>query len=170
MKAHHKTLAFRLLQPSILLAFCGIFYLIDPLDFRAAKVIHLIALISWFAGLFYLPRLFVYHAMATDTGVQETLDVMQYKLYHYIMQPALVVTVAAGLWMLMLWNWALPAWMHIKLTLVVALVLYHLQCGRLIKQLELGKSRHSHTFFRWFNEIPTLLLIAIVYLVVQQPG
>ena len=86
------------------------------------------------------------------------------------MQPALVVTVAAGIWMLMLWNWALPTWMHIKLTLVVGLVLYHLQCGRIITQLELGESTRSHTFFRWFNEIPTLILIAIVYLVIQQPG
>ena len=170
MRPYHKSVTFRLIQPSILLSLCGIFYLIDPSDFRAAKVIHLVALISWFAGLFYLPRLFVYHAMAEDQNVRETLDVMQYKLYHYIMQPALAVTVAAGLWMLMLWNWALPVWMHIKLTLVVALIFYHMQCGRLVKKLEMGESTHSHIFFRWFNEIPTLMLIAIAYLVIQQPG
>ena len=97
----------------------------------------------------------------------DTLDVMQYKLYHYIMQPALVVTVAAGSDADARIGAATDA--H-QTHPCGRLVLYHLQCGRIITQLELDESTRSHTFFRWFNEIPTLILIAIVYLVIQQPG
>ncbi len=159
----------KILQPIVLLLVVGTFYIQLQESFITAKVIHLLALISWFAGLFYLPRLYVYHAMTESAEVDETLKVMEYKLFYYIMTPAMVLTLLAGLWMVDLWHWAMPLWLHIKLTLVVGLLVFHYYCWKYMKVFSHGENERSHTFYRLFNEIPTLLLIAIVILVVAKP-
>ncbi len=159
----------RILQPLLLLAILGLFYQQFSTSYTTAKTIHLLALISWFAGLFYLPRLFVYHAANEDAATDETFKVMEHKLFHYIMTPAALITVLAGLWILDLWQWQVPVWLHIKLTLVVLLLIFHYFCWRYLLQFKQGRNDHPHTFYRFFNEIPTLLLIAIVYLVVAKP-
>lgn len=160
----------RIIQPLVLLAIVSVFFAIWRRSFNAAKVIHILAVISWFAGLFYLPRLYVYHAMATEASVRDTLKVMEYKLFSYIMQPAAMITIAAGVWMLWLWNWALPPWLHWKLGLVMSLVIYHVLCWRHLKTFAADQNTRSHVYFRWFNEVPTLILVAIVILVVVKPG
>ena len=160
----------RVLQPLVLLGIVGGIFVWYKDNFAVAKIVHLLALISWFAGLFYLPRLFVYHAMATETAVKDTFKVMEYKLFHYIMQPAAVLTLGAGIWMLALWNWALPKWMHWKLTMVVLLVVYHFLCWKIVGRFHRDENQRGHVFYRWFNEVPTILLIGVVILVVLKPG
>lgn len=132
---------------------------------------HIIAVVAWFAGLFYLPRLFVYHADASDKIGIERFKVMEHKLYYYIMTPAAIVTIALGLWLLFLnfSSYMSMGWMHIKLLLVLILIIYHLYCGHIVKLFKRDKNLYSARFFRIFNELPTLLLIAIVILVVVQP-
>ena len=168
-KASSKNWA-RILQPLVLLAIAVAIFISFRTDFLVAKIVHLLALISWFAGLFYLPRIFVYHAMATETAVKETFKIMEYKLFHYIMQPAAFLTLGAGIWMLELWNWTLPKWMHWKLSLVLLLVVYHVFCWRMVRQFNRDENRRGHVFYRWFNEVPTLLLIGVVILVIIKPG
>ncbi len=160
----------RIIQPLVLMSIVGVIFWFWRDSFSAAKVIHLLAVISWFAGLFYLPRLFVYHAMATESSVTDTLKVMEYKLFTYIMQPAMLITIGAGVWMLWLWNWAMPTWLHWKLGLVGVLLVYHVLCHRHLKRFSTDESVRSHVYFRWFNEVPTLILIAVVILVVVKPG
>ena len=135
------------------------------------KALHIVALVSWFAGLFYLPRLFVYHAMSEDAPSRERFCVMERKLYRGIMTPASIATLVFGIWMLAL-NPALfgsGAWLHAKLTLVVLLIGYHHWCGALLKRFARGENQRSHVFYRWFNEVPVLFLLAIVILVVVKP-
>ncbi len=135
------------------------------------KAFHIMAMVSWFAGLFYLPRLFVYHAMTEDAAGQERFCIMERKLYRGIMTPAMLATVIAGL-SLLLPQWSIyktMIWVHIKLTLVLLLLGYHIYCGQLLKNFATGNNRHSHVFYRWFNEIPVLFLIGIVFLVVVKP-
>ena len=160
----------RLLQPLALIGITAAVFFYWRENFNVAKVIHLLAVISWFAGLFYLPRLFVYHAMATERSVTDTLKVMEYKLFSYIMQPAMFVTIGAGIWMVWLWGWIIPVWLHWKLALVVLLLVYHVLCHRHLKRFAADKNPHSHVYFRWFNEVPTVILIAVVILVVVKPG
>lgn len=141
------------------------------MTFLWLKALHLIAVVCWFAGLFYLPRLFVYHAQAEDSVGRERFKVMERKLYRGIMWPSLVLTVLFGGWMLAD-NWALyrtQGWMHAKLALVLLLVAYHLACGHYLKALRDDRSRKSHVFFRVFNELPVLALVAIVILVIVRP-
>ncbi|WP_271410413.1 protoporphyrinogen oxidase HemJ [Pseudomonas sp. Q1-7] len=134
------------------------------------KALHIIAVICWFAGLFYLPRLFVYHAMAEDESSRERFKVMERKLYRGIMGPSMVATLVFGLWMLYLNPaWLSQGWLHAKLTLVVLLIGYHHACGGLLKRFARGENRRGHVFYRWFNEVPVLFLIAIVILVVIKP-
>ena len=134
------------------------------------KALHIIAVVCWFAGLFYLPRLFVYHATAEDEASRERFKVMERKLYRGIMVPSMVVTLVFGLWMLYLNpGWLSQAWLHAKLTLVVLLIGYHHACGSLLKRFARGENRRGHVFYRWFNEVPVLFLIAIVILVVVKP-
>ncbi len=135
------------------------------------KALHIIAMVSWFAGLFYLPRLFVYHAMSEDAVGRARFVIMERKLYRGIMTPAMLATVALGLSMLIPhWDYyRTQAWMHAKLTLVALLLVYHHVCGRMRRELESGQSRHGHVFFRWFNEVPVIFLIAIVMLVELKP-
>ena len=159
----------KLLQPLLLLLIVGGFYIQFQNSFITAKVIHILALISWFAGLFYLPRLYVYHAMSESNEVNETLKVMEHKLFHYIMTPAAVLTVQAGIWMIELWQWTIPLWLWAKIALVALLVLFHIQCWKILHQFKEDRNEKPHTYYRFFNEAPTLLLIAVVILVVAKP-
>lgn len=135
------------------------------------KSFHIIAMTCWFAGLFYLPRLFVYHAMSEDETSNERFKVMERKLYRGIMNPSMIVTLALGLWMLH-GNWQYYSgqlWMYIKMVLVIILLGYHFMCRHMLKQFQQDSNRKSHIYFRWFNEFPVLLLIAIVILVMVRP-
>lgn len=137
------------------------------------KAFHIIAMVAWFAGLFYLPRLFVYHAASNDKISLERFKLMEHRLYYFIMCPAAVITTMLGFWMLSYnSSYYLHAnWMHIKLGLVLFLWLYHCYCGYWVKQFSLDHNTHSMKFYRIINEIPTLFLIAIVLLVVLKiPG
>ena len=159
-------------NPTPLLFLYGIvlcFWLIYPTSFLVAKTIHIIAIISWFAGLFYLPRLFVYHAETSEVEVHKTFKVMEWKLFHYIMKPASIISIVTGVWMVSLWAWQLPIWLHIKFSLVVVLFGFHLYCGRLVTIFNNDNNQRNGKFYRILNEVPTLVLIAIVYLVVFKP-
>ncbi|MEM1244271.1 MAG: protoporphyrinogen oxidase HemJ [Pseudomonadota bacterium] len=132
---------------------------------------HIIFMVAWFAGLFYLPRLFVYHAAVTDEISNARFKIMERRLYRGIMTPAAILTVIFGIWLLSLnWQYYLQAgWMHVKLTLVLILIGYHFYCGHLVKRFKRDNNPHSATFYRFFNEIPTLLLISIIILVEVKP-
>ncbi len=132
---------------------------------------HIIAMVAWFAGLFYLPRLFVYHAQSDDTTGHERFKVMERKLYKFIMTPAAVLTTLLGIALLSLnWNWYLHQdWMLIKLAGVILLWAYHFYCGHLVQIFQEDRNSHPSVFYRWFNEIPTILLIVIVIMVVVRP-
>lgn len=135
------------------------------------KAFHIIFMISWFAGLFYMPRLFVYHAMSTDEISKERFKVMERKLYNGIMTPASILTLLFGLWLLFLnpSYFMSQGWFHAKLTLIVCIVVYHGFCGYYMKQFKHDRNTKSHVFFRVFNEISILVLIGIVILVVVKP-
>jgi putative membrane protein len=133
------------------------------------KSFHIVFVITWFAGLFYLPRLFVYHAMSSDAASIERFKVMERKLYHGIMTPSAVLAVALGLWLWLGWFRDAGGWLHAKLALVAVLVVYHLWCGRLLAAFRDGRNRRSHVWYRWFNEAPVLVLVAVVILVVVKP-
>lgn len=143
-----------------------------PDYFLWIKAWHVIAMVCWFAGLFYLPRLFVYHAMSDDALSHERFEIMERKLYRGIMWPSLLATWALGLWMVALgWDvYKTQVWLHIKITLVVLLTLYHLACGYYRQQLIDNPHAKSHVFFRWFNEAPVLILIAVCILVIVKPS
>jgi len=132
------------------------------------KWLHIVFMVTWFAALFYLPRLFVYHAMSEDTASRERFKIMERKLYYGIMTPGAVFTVALGLW---LWLGYGPwgYWIHAKLSLVLVLIAYHLYCGKLVKDFKLDRNTKSHVWFRWFNELPVLILFAVIWLVVFKP-
>ena len=136
------------------------------------KAFHIIFMVTWFAGLFYLPRLFVYHAMAKDPISIERFKIMERKLYYGIMLPGGIITAALGITLILIHGWATYAtagWMHTKLTLVVILIGYHIYCGKLLKAFKKDQNLHSHVFYRWFNEFPVLLLVSIIILVVIRP-
>ena len=132
---------------------------------------HIISMVAWFAGMFYLPRLFVYHTSAEDAPSRERFVVMETKLYRVIMRPAMIATLVFGIWLLVLaWSaFASTVWLWLKIAGVVALLGYHHYCGRLVRAFAADASPHSEKFYRMFNELPTLLLIAIVILVVVKP-
>ena len=133
------------------------------------KAFHIIFMVTWFAGLFYLPRLFVYHS-AGDLGPreEERFRTMERRLYA-ITTLGGTLAVAFGLWLLFGWFWPPPFWLRLKLVLVALLVLYHLSCGWLLRRFARGENRFSPRFYRWWNEIPSLLLVAIVLLAVIRP-
>ena len=132
------------------------------------KSFHIVFMVTWFAGLFYLPRLFVYHAMSDDAPSRERFKVMERKLYYGIMTPGAVLTVASGLGLWLYYGIA-GGWLHAKLALVVLLIAYHLWCGALLRAFRDGRNRRSHVWFRWFNEVPVVFLLAIVILVTVKP-
>lgn len=134
------------------------------------KAFHIISVVTWFAALFYLPRLFVYHAMAEDQISRERFKIMERKLYRGIMNPSAVVAVGLGLGLLVVQPfWLLQGWMHIKLALVVLLIAYHWYCGRLLRAFAQDRNVHGHVWYRWFNELPVIVLIGAVLLVVLKP-
>ena len=135
------------------------------------KALHIIFMVTWFAGLFYLPRLFVYHAMATDAISIARFKVMERKLYYGIMTPGAILTLLFGTWLLVQYLpfYANVGWMHFKLTLVLLLIAYHGYLAYLLKQFKHDRNTHSAMFYRIINEIPVLFLVAIVILIVVKP-
>jgi protoporphyrinogen IX oxidase len=135
------------------------------------KAFHIIAMVAWFAGLFYLPRLFVYHAQSTDRISIERFKIMEKRLYFAIMSPAALLTIGFGIWTLAyrLTPYMQMLWLHLKLTLVFILALYHIYLGFLLKSFANDRNTHSPKFYKIMNEIPTVLLVCIVILVVVKP-
>jgi putative membrane protein len=136
------------------------------------KSLHLIFMVTWFAGLFYLPRLFVYHAMSEDEISLERFKVMEWKLYFGIMTPGMLCTMGFGVWMLSDYAWSIYSvslWLKIKLVLLGFLIIYHLWCGKWLLDFKYGRNRHTHVFYRWINEIPVLFLFSIIFLAVVKP-
>lgn len=132
------------------------------------KAFHVIFMVTWFAGLFYLPRLFVYHAMAMDQGSIERFKRMERKLFFGIMTPGAVLTIISGLWLWLGYGFS-GGWLHAKLTLVAALIGYHVYCGRLLVDFKHDRNQRGDVFYRWLNELPVLILVGIVILVVVKP-
>jgi len=133
------------------------------------KSLHIIFMVTWFAGLFYLPRLFVYHAQADDRISLERFKVMERKLFWGIMTPGGVLTIVFGVWLWLGWFTPATGWLHAKIALVALLAGYHLWCWRLMRDFAAERNRRGHVWFRWFNEFPTLVLLATVLLVVFKP-
>ncbi len=131
------------------------------------KALHIVFVTSWFAGLFYLPRLFVNHAMVNDATTLARLELMEHKLYRF-MFPLALLALGFGLWLWLGYGIS-GGWLHAKLALVVGLIAYHAYCGKIMRDFKAGKNQHSHVWYRWFNEIPVLVLFAVVILVVVKP-
>ncbi len=131
------------------------------------KAFHIVVVVSWFAGLFYLPRLFVNHAMATEPAEIARLKLMEGKLYRFV-TPISWLVLVSGVWLWLGFGFG-GGWLHAKLFLVLLLFGYHHYCGKLVKQFAADQNTRSHVFYRWFNEVPVLMLVAIVILVVVKP-
>ena len=132
------------------------------------KAFHIVFMVTWFAGLFYLPRLYVYHAMADDAAGKARFKIMERKLFWGIMTPGGVLTIASGLWLWLAYGFN-GGWLHTKVALVALLVVYHVVCGKFMLDFRHDRNQHDHVYYRWFNELPTVALIAIVILVVVKP-
>ena len=135
------------------------------------KSFHIITMVAWFAGLFYLPRLYVYHSQASDQVSIDRFKMMERRLYQGIMTPAALLTTLFGLWLLVAYlpHYQQMLWMQLKLLLVILLWVYHLICGRFNRRFSRDENTYPQRFYRWFNEMPTLFLVAIVILVVVKP-
>ena len=136
------------------------------------KALHLIFMVTWFAGLFYLPRLYVYHAMSSDEISNERFKVMERKLYYGIMTPGMIFTFVFGVWMLTDYAWDIygkSGWLHAKLSLLLITVIYHVVCGKWLIDFNQDRNRHSHVYYRWMNEVPVLFLVGIIILAVVKP-
>ncbi len=131
------------------------------------KAFHIFFVVSWFAGLFYLPRIFVNHAMATEPAEIARLKLMERKLYRFV-TPIGALAVVFGLWLWFGFGFS-GGWLHAKTALVAVLVGYHLYCGHLVKEFAADRNTRSHVFYRFFNEAPVFLLLAIVILVTVKP-
>lgn len=141
------------------------------MTYLVVKSLHIIFMVAWYAGLFYLPRLFVYHAMETNADTIARFKTMERKLYYGIMMPSMTLTLIFGV---TLWaGYGMGAgqtWMRVKLALVALLIAHHVYLGRLLKDFAADRNAHSHVFYRWLNEIPALpVLIGVVVLVVIKP-
>jgi putative membrane protein len=133
------------------------------------KSLHIVFMVTWFAGLFYLPRLFVYHSLATDAISIERFKLMERKLYNGIMTPGAVLTIGSGLWLWLGYGIS-GAWLDVKLVLVAVLVAHHVWLGKLMLDFRHDRNRRGHVFYRWINEIPALpILVVVVLLVVVKP-
>lgn len=135
------------------------------------KAFHIIFMVTWFSGLFYLPRLFVYHAEAQDATSIARFKIMERKLYYGITTPGALLTIFCGLWMVsenITVYMHLP-WFHIKLGLVALLILYHIYLGFLVHRFRNDRNKHSHRYYRFINELPVILLAAIVIMVIVKP-
>lgn len=139
------------------------------------KAFHIIFMVTWFAGLFYLPRLYVYHADANDPVSQERFKIMERKLFWGIMTPGGIITIVLGIWLIYIMPENLgsliisSAWFQIKLAIVFFLVIYHTWCGKLLLDFKYNNNKHSHVWYRVFNEVPVFALITIILLVELQP-
>jgi protoporphyrinogen IX oxidase len=145
--------------------------MLDWFSIPWVKAFHIIAVVSWFAGLFYLPRFFVYHVNHISGPVHEQFCIMERKLYRFIMRPAMVLTVVLGL-LLAAIEWDTVGgepWFWIKMVLVAALLVFHWHNGRVVRAFAAGRNRYSERFFRLYNELPTLVLIGAVIMVVVRP-
>lgn len=131
------------------------------------KALHIIFVVSWFAGLFYLPRIFVNHAMVQDAATLERLAMMEHKLYRFV-TPIGILAVVLGFWLWFGYGFG-GGWLHVKTLLVVFLIGYHLYCGKLMRDFAAGRNKHSHVWYRVFNEIPVVILFIVVFLVVLKP-
>ena len=135
------------------------------------KSFHLFFMVAWFAGLFYLPRIFVNHAMIDVHATSEQFKLMERKLYKFI-TPWMILNIVFGIWMLVDYAWAAYSsmgWLHLKLVLIAGLVGYHFWCGQIVRQFAEDKNSRSHVWYRWFNEIPVFFLLAIVLLAGLKP-
>ncbi len=135
------------------------------------KAFHIIFMVTWFAALFYLPRLYVYHAAAEDEASNQRFKIMERKLYYGIAAPGAIITILLGFWLIHFLGYGMLGvfWLQAKLALVSLLVVYHLYCGKLLKDFKNDRNRHSHVWYRWFNELPVFILVAVVLLVELQP-
>ncbi len=136
------------------------------------KAFHIITVITWFAGIFYLPRLFVYHTELKENNSNTTFKTMERRLYYGIMMPSFVITTTLGLWLLFSHNLAIYSsqyWLITKLVLVALLIVYHFACGYFVRVFKNDNNTKSAKFYRIFNEIPVIILIAIIILVVVKP-
>jgi len=136
------------------------------------KAFHIIAMVTWFAGLFYLPRLFVYHASSDDETSNQRFKIMERKLYFGIATPSAIITVLLGFWLIHFLGYSILSafWLQAKLALVALLVIYHIYCGKLLFDFKHDKNQHSHVWYRWFNELPVFILVAVILLVELQPA
>lgn len=132
------------------------------------KAFHIIFMVTWFAGLFYLPRLFVYHAMSEDQPSRDRFKIMERKLYYGILTPGAILTAVFGFW-LWLGYGVTGGWLHVKLAFVAVLIAYHVYLGKLVNDFKHDRNRHGHVFYRWINEFPVLIIIPVVILAVVRP-
>ncbi|MBU1618155.1 MAG: CopD family protein [Gammaproteobacteria bacterium] len=135
------------------------------------KALHVSFMVAWFAGIFYLPRLFVYHAQTKDPAVDAQFKVMERRLLYFV-TPFALLTLVFGLWLIYLYGaawFAVSSWLHYKLILVILLYVYHGYCFKLLSDFKQGKNTKSSRFYRFFNEFPVLLLFAIIFLAILKP-
>lgn len=133
------------------------------------KALHLVFMVTWFAGLFYLPRLFVYHAMSSDQISLDRFKIMERKLFFGIMTPGMLLTLVFGIALLLQGHYMDMMWIKIKLGLIAILVIYHLHCGKLLLDFKHDRNTHSHIYYRWYNEFPVVILFAVIVLAVLRP-
>jgi putative membrane protein len=136
------------------------------------KALHLIFMVTWFAGLFYLPRLFVYHAMSDDEASIGRFKIMERKLFYGITTPGGVLTLVFGYLTLKSIGWNVYSgsyWLHVKLGCVLLLIIYHIYCGKLLNDFKYDRNKRSHIWYRWFNEVPVLFLVIIIIMAVIRP-
>ena len=136
------------------------------------KTLHLIFMVTWFAGLFYLPRLFVYHAMSDDQISIDRFKIMERKLFYGITTPGGILTLLFGIAILFSNGFSAYSgqlWLHIKLFFILLLVFYHIYCWFLLQDFKYDRNKHGHVWYRWFNEIPVIFLIIIMILAVVRP-
>lgn len=136
------------------------------------KALHLIFMVTWFAGLFYLPRLYVYHAMSTDKISIDRFKIMERKLYFGIMTPGMVLTLVFGFALLLSNGWNIYAgqgWLDVKLAAIAVLVIYHIHCGKLLLDFKHDRNQHTHVWYRWYNEFPVIILFVVIIMAVVRP-
>ena len=132
------------------------------------KSFHIVFVVTWFAGLFYLPRLFVYHAMTEDEAGHTRFKTMERKLFIGIMTPSAVLALVFGVWLWLAYGFS-GGWLHAKLFLVLVLIAYHIWCGKILLDFKQDKNTRTHTWYRWFNEFPVVILLVTTILVVVKP-
>ena len=136
------------------------------------KALHLIFMVTWFSGLFYLPRLFVYHAMSDDKISIDRFKIMEKKLFYGIATPGGLLTIIFGVCLLVsngMTSYSGQLWLSLKMILIAVLVLYHIYCFSLLQDFKYDRNKHTHIWYRWFNEVPVLILVGIILLAVIKP-